>query len=154
MTTREIHIAYQCCEYAELSVADRQLVDAARQACASSYAPYSKFNVGAAVRLADGQIVEGSNQENAAYPSGICAERCALFAANAKYPQTPVVALAIAAKPTGGDYVEQPVSPCGACRQVALETQMRFNTPIRWLLCGKNEVFIVNNVCDLLPLHF
>lgn len=128
------------------------LVDAARKATGQSYAPYSKFHVGAAVLLADGTIVTGSNQENAAYPSGLCAERVALFHAGHQYPDIPVVALAIAAA-TGGELVES-ISPCGACRQVLLETEQRYNKPVKVLLCGTKEVLVVPNATSLLPLCF
>ena len=140
-------------EMAELSEEDRELVEAAKQATDGSYAPYSKFNVGAAVRLHDGTIVAGANQENAAYPSGLCAERTALFAAGAQYPEKPVVALAIAAR-KGKRFLPKPISPCGACRQVISGMEERFNVPIRVLLYGTDGVLVSEGVTPLLPLRF
>lgn len=137
----------------ELNHEDRILVETAREATKRSYAPYSKFFVGAAVRLANKQIVSGSNQENAAYPSGTCAERTTLFYANAQYPDQPVEALAIAAQ-TGGHFLEKPISPCGACRQVILETEHRFGKPIRILLYGTEGVYVLEGIQSILPLQF
>lgn len=142
------------CPYEELSEADREVVDAARAATANSYAVYSNFNVGAAVRLSNGTIVNGSNQENAAYPSGICAERTTLFWANSQYPKEPVEVLAIAAK-TGGKELEVPIPPCGACRQVIMETEKRFGNSIRIILYGAKQCYIIEDgVKALLPLSF
>ncbi|WP_289005855.1 cytidine deaminase [uncultured Parabacteroides sp.] len=136
----------------EVSDEEQPLVRAALKATEHSYAPYSKFHVGAAVLLADGTIVTGSNQENAAYPSGLCAERVALFYAGHQYPDIPVVALAIAAA-TGGKQVES-ISPCGACRQVLLETEQRYGRPVKVLLCGTKEVMVAESAASLLPLCF
>lgn len=136
----------------EVSDEGQPLVRAALKATEHSYAPYSKFHVGAAVLLADGTIVTGSNQENAAYPSGLCAERVALFHAGHQYPDIPVVALAIAAA-TGGKQVES-ISPCGACRQVLLETEQRYGRPVKVLLCGTKEVMVAESAASLLPLCF
>ena len=119
---------------AELPEEESRLMEAAIKATGQSYAPYSKFHVGAAALLEDGTIVTGSNQENAAYPSGLCAERVALFHAGHQYPDMPVVALAIAAA-TNGRQVES-ISPCGACRQVLLEAEQRYGKPMKVLLCG------------------
>ena len=142
------------CPYEELSEADREVVDAARAATANSYAVYSNFNVGAAVRLSNRTIVNGSNQENAAYPSGICAERTTLFWANSQYPKEPVEVLAIAAK-TGGKELEVPIPPCGACRQVIMETEKRFGNSIRIILYGAKQCYIIEDgVKALLPLSF
>ena len=140
-------------DYSELSDADRQLIDSAREATQRSYAPYSHFSVGAAARLADGTVVTGTNQENAAYPSGLCAERTTLFYANSQYPDQPVNTLAIAAK-TEKDFIETPIPPCGACRQVILETEKRYKHPIRILLYGKECIYEVKSIGDLLPLSF
>ena len=137
------------CVYDELDAADKVVVDAAREATSGSYAVYSGFHVGAAVRLANGVIVKGSNQENAAYPSGLCAERTTLFYANSQYPDVPVVALAIASPDTEGI-----LSPCGACRQVMLETEKRYEKQMRVLLCGMEEVIKVKSARDLLPFAF
>lgn len=138
---------------AELNEQDRQLVEAARQATKGSYAPYSKFCVGAAVRLLDGIIVTGANQENAAFPSGLCAERTALFAAGAQYPDQPVVALAIAAR-KGRRFLSKPISPCGACRQVISGVEERFGSPIRILLYGTDGILVSEGISPLLPLRF
>ena len=146
-----IHIvAY---EYEELSEEDRQLIDTAKAATNHSYAPYSRFSVGAAALLANGVIVKGSNQENAAYPSGTCAERTTLFYANSEYPDQAVKALAIAAR-NEEDFVNDPIPPCGACRQVLLETEQRFKHPMRILLFGKKHILVMDGTKNLLPLSF
>lgn len=139
--------------YDELTEKDRQLTDAAREATRRSYAPYSHFSVGAAALLENGIIVTGNNQENAAYPSGLCAERTALFYANSQYPDQAVTALAIAAR-TEEDFLDTPIPPCGACRQVLLETEKRFGKPMRILLYSKKDIYIVEGVGTLLPLSF
>ena len=142
------------CTLDELSPADREVVDAARAATANSYAVYSHFNVGAAVRLASGTIVCGTNQENAAYPSGLCAERTTLFWANSQYPTQAVEVLAIAARTEQGE-LATPIPPCGACRQVILETEKRFNKAMRIILYGAKECYIIEEgVKALLPLSF
>ena len=119
-------------EYDELNDTDRALLDDAIEATRRSYAPYSHFSVGAAALLANGVVVTGTNQENAAYPSGLCAERTTLFYANSQYPGQAVVTLAIAAR-TEKDFIDTPIPPCGACRQVILETEKRYKQPIRIL---------------------
>lgn len=145
---------YKLYTYDELSVADRTLVDAAKNATRQSYAPYSKFQVGAAVLLCDDTIIWGNNQENAAYPSGLCAERTTLFYANATHPDKAVKALAVAAY-TDGKFTNVPVPPCGACRQVMLEVERRYNTPIRILLYGTEGIYVIEGgVGELLPLIF
>ena len=137
----------------ELCEDDRRLIDVAKKATDSSYAPYSNFRVGAAALLKNGTIVKGANQENAAYPSGLCAERTALFSAGANYPEEPVVALAIAARNAGG-FIPSPIPPCGACRQVILETEARYHHPIRIILYGTEETYVINGISTLLPLSF
>lgn len=154
MKTLDIKIDVQIYDYDELSMADRELVDAARQATYRSYAPYSHFSVGAAARLGNGLIITGSNQENAAYPSGLCAERTTLFYANSQYPDQPVETLAIAARNERGEFLEQPIPPCGACRQVMLETESRFKQPMRILLIGTQGIYELKQVGLLLPLSF
>lgn len=145
---------YLLCDYDELSEADRRLIDAAKLATEHSYAPYSHFHVGAAALLADGTVLTGTNQENAAYPSGLCAERTALFYASSAYPDKAVVALAIAAY-TKGEFTSTPISPCGACRQVMLEVEQRHKQPIRILLYGTENIYIIEGgVGELLPLTF
>ena len=142
------------CAYDELMSEDKEVVDAARAATANSYAVYSKFNVGAAVRLEGGVIVKGSNQENAAYPSGLCAERTTLFWANSQYPDRAVLTLAIAARTENGE-LAMPIPPCGACRQVILETEKRYNRTIRIILYGTRECYVVEDgIKALLPLTF
>ena len=137
----------------ELSQSDRELVSAAMEATKGSYAPYSKFRVGAAARLANGLVFTGANQENAAYPSGLCAERTTLFAANAQYPDQPVLALAIAAR-KGNRFMSTPISPCGACRQVISGVEDRFGHPVRILLYGTEGIYECNGIDALLPLRF
>ena len=140
-------------KFEELTEADRTLLQAAMDATKRSYAPYSKFSVGAAARLNNDVIVTGTNQENAAYPSGLCAERTTLFYANSQYPDQAVATLAVAAR-TERDFLDAPIPPCGACRQVILETEKRFNQPMRILHYGKEEVYEVKSIRDLLPLSF
>lgn len=154
MKTLQLHIPVNVFVYEELAEADRQLIDAARQATYRSYAPYSHFCVGAAARLADGTVVSGSNQENAASPSSLCAERTTLFYANSRYPDQPVCTLAIAARNERGEFLQQPISPCGACRQVMLETETRFSHPMRILLYGTEGVYELEGVNSLLPFSF
>ncbi|MBQ6193542.1 MAG: cytidine deaminase [Prevotella sp.] len=148
-----IEINMQFCQMDELSAEDQELVRAAIGATANSYARYSNFNVGAALRLADGSITTGANQENAAFPSGLCAERCAIFAAQSHHPEHAITALAIAAKNVNG-LMPDPVSPCGACRQVILEMEDRYQQPVRILLYGTRGVYCINSVKDLMPLSF
>lgn len=137
----------------ELPEEDRELVEIAKQMTLTSYSPYSHFRVGAAIRLRDGQIFKGSNQENAAFPVGLCAERVAFFAAGANAPKVPPVCIAIAAQ-TGGKFTETPVAPCGSCRQALLETEVRFQQHIRIVLYGTESIWVVRSVRDLLPLTF
>lgn len=140
-------------QYNELNEEDRKLIDMAKDATGRSYAPYSGFSVGAAALLDNGETVTGTNQENAAYPSGLCAERTTLFYANSQYPDQAVKTLAIAAR-TENDFIDSPIPPCGACRQVILETEKRYNQPIRILLYGKKNIYLIEGIEDLLPLSF
>lgn len=140
-------------EYDELNDADRALLNDAIEATQRSYAPYSHFSVGAAARLANGVVITGTNQENAAYPSGLCAERTTIFYANSQYPDQAVMTLAIAAR-TEKDLIDTPIPPCGACRQVILETERRHKQPIRILLYGKKCIYEVESIEQLLPLSF
>lgn len=137
----------------ELPLADQNLIAQAKEACKTSYSPYSNFAVGAAARLENGTVVTGSNQENAAFPSGLCAERTTLFYANSTYPDQGVETLAVAAY-TNGHYLDSPIPPCGACRQVILETEKRYNNPIRILLYGEKEIYECEGIRHLLPLSF
>lgn len=154
MTSKEIKIAYQEFDSIdELDAKDRELAQAAVEATAQAYAPYSKFNVGAAVLFEDGVIVKGANQENAAYPSGLCAERTALFYASASRPDKAMVAIAIAAG-QNGQLCETPATPCGACRQVMAQYQLKSGLPMRVLLVGAHKIWRFEKVDDLLPLIF
>ena len=137
----------------ELNEQEQALINAAHKACKNAYAPYSEFNVGAAILLENGEIITGNNQENAAYPSGLCAERTAMFYANAQFPESPVVSIAIIAMNKNG-ILENPVAPCGACRQVLLETELRFNKPFDILLVGQSSINKIKSSKDLLPLSF
>ncbi len=137
----------------ELSAADLELVERAKAMTRNSYSPYSHFQVGAALRLADGTIYGGSNQENAAFPVGLCAERTAFFYAQAQAPDQPPAAIAIAAF-TGGAFLAKPISPCGMCRQALLEAETRYGQPIRVLLYGTEGTYVINSVKELLPLTF
>jgi cytidine deaminase len=151
----EIHLDIKIEQYAmeELSDSEQELVRSAIKATHNAYANYSRFYVGAALRLANGQIVIGANQENAAFPSGLCAERSAIFAAQSQQPEQPITTLAIAASNDEG-LLKDPITPCGACRQVILEMEDRYKQPVRILLFGARAVYAVNSVKDLLPLSF
>lgn len=144
---------YKSLKLNELSNVQLRLIDACKNAVRGSYAPYSNFNVGAAVLLENDIIVTGANQENVAYPSGMCAERIAMFAANAGYPDSAPIALSIAAC-KNGIFTDKPVTPCGACRQVLIESEKRFGRSIQILLYGTEEIILIDNVADLLPLSF
>ena len=137
----------------QLEPQDRELAQAAVEAISGSYAPYSKFNVGAAVRLEDGEIIKGANQENAAYPSGLCAERTALFYASASRPDKAMSAIAIAAG-QNGTLCSSPATPCGACRQVMAQYQEKSGIPMEVILVGADKVWKFDKVDDLLPLIF
>ena len=140
-------------QWEELSGEEQQLLEAAKEATQGSYAPYSQFFVGAALRLQNDSIVIGNNQENASYPCGLCAERTALFAANSQYPNLMVSAIAIAARNADG-FLKTPITPCGSCRQVMLEVEHRQNAPMKIYLYGENGVYRINSSADLVPLQF
>jgi cytidine deaminase len=150
----ELKSTIQVCQMEELTPNEQHLLQLAIEATGRSYAPYSKFCVGAAVRLDNGIELAGSNQENAAYPSGLCAERTALFYAGAQYPDVPVRMLAVAARGTDGELTEEPTGPCGACRQVIIESETRADSPIRILLYGKKYVYVIDGIRPLMPLTF
>lgn len=139
--------------YEELTESHKYLIEKAKEQVGKGYAPYSEFYVGAAIELVNGSIFAGSNQENSAYPSGLCAERVAMFYANAQFPQTAVKTIAIAAY-TNGEFLKSPITPCGACRQVLLESETRYDKAIEVLLYGSEEVYFIQNVKQLLPLCF
>ncbi len=155
MKKHSLTIAYtECSELSQLADEDSKLLKEAWEACDSAYAPYSHFHVGAAVRLANNLTFKGNNQENAAYPSGICAERVAVFSASATYPGVPIKTIAVVAK-TKIFTLENPVTPCGACRQVIAEYEKLAGQPIRILLQGSAEkVWILDGISNLLPLMF
>lgn len=154
MRNFEITTQIKAVGYDELSAVDRHMVDTALAAYERSYAPYSHFCVGAAILLDNGEIVSGANQENAAYPSGTCAERSACYYAGASYPGVPFRKIAIAAKGTDGKEVPDPVAPCGACRQALLEYEKLAGADVEVILVGANEIFILPSVRSLLPLSF
>lgn len=154
MKEYELKFRYKAFRHNELAEADRLLVEQARQATYRSYTPYSHFHVGAAAILGNGETICGSNQENAAFPSGICAERTTVFYANSRYPDSAVETLAIAARDSNGNFVTNPISPCGACRQVLIETEFRQKSPMRILLCGRDEIYEVKSARQLLPFAF
>lgn len=142
------------CQKEELPIEDQRLIELAIAATRHSYAPYSQFHVGAALLLANGVEISGCNQENAAFPAGICAERTAIFAAGAQHPDVAIQTLAIAARTANDELQAEPVSPCGTCRQVLIETETRFQRPVRLLLYGRNRVYIVDGISKLMPLSF
>ena len=154
MEKKTLTIPYE--EYAsieELDAQDRELLEAAIEATNGSYAPYSHFNVGAAVRLADGTIVKGANQENAAFPSGLCAERTAMFAASAQHPGVPFEALAVVCS-RNGSLMLNPGSPCGACRQVMAQYERVSMRPMRIILGSGGPILAFTGVGSLMPLIF
>ena len=137
-----------------MSPSEQALVKLAREATYRSYAPYSNFKVGAAILLDNGQIVEGANQENVAYPSGTCAERSACYYAHARYPEAKFQTIAIAARGTDDDFTSDPTAPCGACRQALLEYEHLAGHNVQVLLAGRDKVYKVPSVKSLLPLAF
>ena len=141
-------------EVSELPLKEQHLLNKATEAALDAWAPYSEFKVGAAIVLGNGQIVIGNNQENAAYPSGLCAERVAVFSACAQFPQEKIKAIAVTAY-SAKLKVSFPVPPCGACRQVLSECEGRFQSPIKLILRGEvGKILTVDSVASLLPLTF
>lgn len=136
-----------------LTLDELRLRDEAIVAAKGAYAPYSKFSVGAAVLLNDGTIVVGNNQENGAYPSGLCAERVALFAAHANHPKKRVVLMAVIAL-QDNHITPNPITPCGGCRQVMLESVNRQKKSFKILLFGRSQTIRLDDVTALLPLPF
>lgn len=154
MTNKEIKISYM--EYdsiEQMNPEDRELAQAAINATKHSYAPYSKFNVGAAVMLEDGEIITGSNQENAAYPSGLCAERTAMFYASANRPDKAMTKIAVAAGQEG-KLCDSPATPCGACRQVMAQYQTKGGRNMEIILVGGKKIWKFEKVNDILPFIF
>ena len=154
MKEEKIELTFTRAKLEELSQSEQDLIANTQHAFSNAYAPYSGFLVGASVLLENGEIINGSNQENAAYPSGLCAERVALFYAGAKYPEVAIKTIAISAKSKTFE-IDDVVSPCGACRQVMAEYQQKQGQDIQLLLHSPNdEVLIANSVTDLLPFMF
>ncbi len=138
---------------AALPAGDAALLQAARDAAPNAYAVYSAFNVGAAVELANGEIVTGTNQENVAYPSGLCAERVAVFSASSRFPGEKMLSIAVSC--FSAKTPDQPFSPCGACRQVLSEYEQKQGAPIRIIMGGRTgSVLVSDSVAALLPLAF
>lgn len=153
MRSRIIETEISEYQYDELSEEFKKLIDIAKENTQTAYAPYSQFQVGAAVLLENGEIIGGNNQENSASPTTLCAERVAMFYANSQYPTIAPRAIAIAAF-TKGEFLSEPITPCGSCRQVLLETEMRYEKPIEVLLYGVDKIILIQNVKKLLPLCF
>jgi len=152
--TNNISFSYKEYEKTEeLDSGDRELILAAKEAALNAYAPYSKFRVGAAVRLKSGRIVCGANVENAAFPSGICAERSALSNSISNHNNDKPETIAIAAMTDNGP-TENPPSPCGNCRQVIAEEESRTGNKIRIILSGRNKTIVIESINCLLPLQF
>lgn len=141
------------CSADSLPAEESALLEKAVSMADNAYAPYSEFNVGAALLMANGEIVTGANQENAAYPSGICAERSALFYAGARYPDVPMRAIAIAAKQNGLQ-TEEPAYPCGACRQAIVQYEVKFGSPIKVIVGGSKRIQVFDSISDLIPFVF
>lgn len=155
MKTIEIAAKISILDEKELTNSQKNVIDAAKKASINAYAPYSNFHVGAACLLDNGEIISGSNQENAAYPSGICAERTTLFYAMSLYPKAKVLKLAVVACDKNGELKEGIAAPCGACRQVIYETECRSSGDIEILLPSKNEgIYVFKTIKDLLPFAF
>lgn len=154
MRSFELKIPVEVVATADLDPQRRALVEKARAAVERAYAPYSNFHVGAAIELDNGTIVEGSNQENAAYPSGTCAERTAAFYAHSTYPDAKFVRIAIAARNSVGEVSEEPISPCGGCRQALLQYELLAGRNVEVILAGKESVHILPSVGSLLPFGF
>ncbi|MDE7388732.1 MAG: cytidine deaminase [Muribaculaceae bacterium] len=150
----DINLSVEVLSFDELDPLELELVTRAKDATFRSYCPYSRFHVGAAIALDNGEIVIGSNQENVAYPSGLCAERTAAFYAHSTWPEARFRAIAIAARGTDDAWVADPVAPCGACRQALLEYEMLAKAPVKVLLVGADKVYRLPSVTSTLPLAF
>lgn len=140
--------------YDELTPEELELVNTAREATHRAYAPYSHFYVGAAIRLDNGVIVPGSNQENAAFPSGTCAERSACYYAGARYPEARFKAIAVTARGADGNELDEPASPCGACRQALVEYEHLAGHDVPVYMAAKNKIYKLDSVSALLPFTF
>lgn len=151
---RNFEFTYEELSWTELSSDEQTMVDRAFAVSSTlAYAPYSQFSVAAVALLENGEMVSGTNQENASYPCGICAERVALSAA-AVLHDCAVLELAIAARTPDGELLKEPITPCGMCRQVILETEKRYHHPITILLCAKEKFYRIERASSLLPLQF
>ena len=154
MQEKKIQLSFITAHISELSENEQQLVENAKSALKTAYAPYSGFFVGSSVLLENGEIINGSNQENVAYPSGLCAERVALFYAGARYPNIKVKTIAVSVLSKNFE-VNDVISPCGACRQVMAEYEQKQEEAIKVILHSPtDEVLIANTVEDLLPFMF
>jgi cytidine deaminase len=154
MKEKKIELNFITANLAELSIQEQELVANAKEAFTTAYAPYSGFLVGASVLLDNGKIVNGSNQENVAYPSGLCAERVAMFYAGAKFPNAKIKAIAVSVI-SKSFKVTDVISPCGACRQVMAEYEQKQEDNIKVILHSPtDEVLIASAVKDLLPFMF
>ena len=154
MQEKKIELSFILAHLSELSAQEQQLVANSKAAFKTAYAPYSGFLVGASVLLENGEVINGSNQENIAYPSGLCAERVALFYAGAKFPDVKINTVAISVLSKNFE-VNDVISPCGACRQVMAEYEDKQHRPIKVILHSPtDEVLIANKVEDLLPFMF
>lgn len=154
MKTKSIQLSYYDSDFPSLESSDQLLIELAVKQGKKAYAPYSKFYVGAAVLLSNGKIITGCNQENASYPLCLCAERVALFSAHTQYPNIPIEKIAIIAI-NPNNKVEKPISPCGACRQVIRESEIRSKKDIQLILKGETDkVLIFDSIKTLLPFSF
>jgi cytidine deaminase len=154
MKAEELRITiYSYEDTGELPGIGAELIRLAKEATKKAWAPYSQFRVGAALELENGEIITGNNQENIAFPSGLCAERVALFYAGSQFPGVAIRRIALAAY-ADGKFVAKPVYPCGDCRQVLLEHENRVNKPVEVIMYGEDEIKLVKSVSDLLPLPF
>jgi len=154
MEIKNINIKIQSTtDTSELEQSAQTLIGKAQEAAKRAYAPYSNFQVGACLLLDNGEMIEGNNQENASYPCGSCAERTALHYANSRFPNSIVKAIAISAYNQNG-LLDEPITPCGMCRQALLEAEVRSQKNMQVILNGKNRTYILDKATDLLPLSF
>lgn len=154
MKKKQIQIEYtEISSLEKLEPLEQRLVKKAKAAAKKAYAPYSNFFVGSAVLLENGEIFSGSNQENAAFPSGICAERTALFSAATAFPDVPVKTIVVTAI-SNDKFIKSPISPCGTCRQVILQTQNRYSRKIRIILYAEEKSFVLDDAGLMLPIPF
>ena len=155
MNRQEFHFEYEVYESInDLEEEDAWLLDEAREVTQQAYAPYSKFKVGAAAKLTNGEVVRGTNQENASYPAGLCAERVLMSAASSFYPKAAIETMAISYNNNNGES-DQPITPCGICRQSLKEFESRTHHPIRLILGGMHgKIYLIPNADYLLPLSF